>query len=333
MTLSPRRSFSKWHQVVEGTSDPWSAADIAAARLVGDTVSDVIIQVRSVRMLLAEDQLSLVRRQVAQSAQPVIIADATGLILELNAAVAALLPDPERRPQTVVELLPLFVDPDQVERHLEDLLKHRRAWRGEVHLVGPGSATKPLLVRADPVFTSLDRTLGFVLLFTDLTERQAAEAARRGFQAGVIEQRPVMSSPFDSKADLMYRNVRSTIVENAQLAALEIADRVDPARMPQLLEALRASVVRTAEVLRLVYGAPIQKPPAWKHRSVSLARRRCGKLTTILDGLLAASDNSRVLYSHPDEPRFELYAADVSCRARWLARLCDCGFQTASWPG
>jgi hypothetical protein len=114
----------------------------------------------------------------------------------------------------------------------------------------------PLLVRADPVFTSLDRSLGFVLLFSDLTDRKAADAARRRFQEGVIEQRPTISGRLDSKADLFFRNVLSTIVENAQLAALEIADRVDPARMPQMLESLRASVARTAEVLRyLVWHA------------------------------------------------------------------------------
>jgi hypothetical protein len=89
-----------------------------------------------------------------------------------------------------------------------------------------------------------------VLLFTDLTERKAAEAARRGFQEGVMEQRPSMSGQLDTRSDLLFRNILSTIVENAQLAALEIAERIDPARMPQMLEALRASVARTAEVLR-----------------------------------------------------------------------------------
>ena len=78
-SLSPRRSFSQWHQLVEGTADPWSDADLAAARLVGDTVSDVIIQFRSVRLLLAEDQLNQVRQQVEQSGQPVIIADAAAI--------------------------------------------------------------------------------------------------------------------------------------------------------------------------------------------------------------------------------------------------------------
>jgi two-component system, chemotaxis family, sensor kinase Cph1 len=255
-TLSPRRSFSQWHQLVEGTADPWSDADQSAARLVGDTVSDVIIQFRAVRLVLAEDQLNQVRHQVEQSDQSVIIANADGNILKMNAAFGALLPDTALRPQRVVDLLPLFADPEEMQRRIDDLLANRRAWRGEVRLLGPGNSVLPLMVRADPVFTSLDRSVGFVMLFTDLTERKAAEAARRSFQESVIKQQPAMSGRLDSKADLMFRNVLSTIVENAQLAALEIADRVDPVRMPQMLEALRASVARTAEVLsHLVWHA------------------------------------------------------------------------------
>jgi len=256
-TLSPRRSFSQWHQLVEGTSDPWSDADIAFARLVGETVSDVIIQFRSVRMLLAADQLNQVRRQVEQSAQPVVIVDAGGRILKTNTAFDALLPDLSGAPDRVADLLPLFDDPQDVGRRLDDLVTNRHAWRGEVLLAGRNGVQTPLLVRGDPVFASLDRTLGFVLLFTDLTERKAAEAARRSFQKGVMEQRPSVPAQFDSKADLQFRSILSTIGENAQLAALEIADRVDPAHMPQMLEALRASVARTAEVLRsLLWHVP-----------------------------------------------------------------------------
>ncbi|PPQ34707.1 GAF domain-containing protein [Rhodopila globiformis] len=270
-TLSPRRSFAQWHQLVEGTSDPWSEADIAFARLVGETVSDVIIQFRSVRMLLAEDQLNQVRRQVEQSAQPVMIADADGRILKTNAAFDALLPDLPGRPAEVADLLPLFNDPREVGRRLDDLVTHRHAWRGEVVLAGRNSVQTPLLVRGDPVFTSLDRILGFVLLFTDLTERKAAEAARRSFQEGVMEQRPSVPAQFDSSTDLQFRSILSTIGENAQLAALEIADRVDPAHMPRMLEALRASVARTAEVLRsLLWHVPRQgRTPPMSGRDVS----------------------------------------------------------------
>ena len=41
----------------------------------------------------------------------------------------------------------------------------------------------------------------------------------------------------------------SAVVENAQLAAMEITDGLDTARMPAMLESVRTSVARTAEVL------------------------------------------------------------------------------------
>ncbi len=248
-TLSPRRSFAQWHQVVEGTADPWSDADLAAARLIGETVTDVVIQFRAVRLLIAEDQLEQVRHQVQQAEPPVVIADADGQILQINLAFAALLPPRSKRPSSLSDLRSLFAERDDEKRDLWDLTKTRRAWRGEVRLEGPDGVVTPLLVRADPVFARQNRALGFVLMFTDLTERKAAEIARKRFQEAVIEERRPMSGLLDSKADLIFRNLLSTIVENAQLAALEIADGVDPADMPGRLETVRASVARTSEML------------------------------------------------------------------------------------
>jgi light-regulated signal transduction histidine kinase (bacteriophytochrome) len=89
--LSPNRPFAQWHQVVEGASDPWTPADLTAARLIGASVTDVIVQFRSVRILIAQDQLEQVRRQVRASDQHVVVANAQGEILEANPAFAALL--------------------------------------------------------------------------------------------------------------------------------------------------------------------------------------------------------------------------------------------------
>ena len=68
-----------------------------------------------------------------------IIADASGNILKLNAAVAALLPDTTTQPRSVADLLPLFANSDEIERHLDDLVVNRRAWRGEVLVAGAGA--------------------------------------------------------------------------------------------------------------------------------------------------------------------------------------------------
>ena len=88
-----------------------------------------------------------------------------------------------------------------------------------------------------------------MLLFSDLTGRRAVDAARRRFQEDIIERHQAMSVQLDSKADLVYRQLLAVVVGNAQLAALEITDGVDLGRMPDMLESVRASVARTAELL------------------------------------------------------------------------------------
>ena len=247
--LSPRRSFAQWHQLVEGTAQAWSPADVSAARLIGNTVADVVLQFRSVRTLIAQDQLDHVSRQVERSDQPVIVADSAGRILLVNRAFERLLPDQRHRLAHLDDLADCFVDAQTVRRHLKELREVQRPWRGEAGLRNAFDAPRPLQVRADPVLSSPGRGLGFVLLFTDLTESKRVEAARRRFQEGIIERHRVMTVPLDSKADLVYRNLLSSVVGNAQLAALEITDGVDMARMPEMLESVRVSVTRTAELL------------------------------------------------------------------------------------
>jgi two-component system, chemotaxis family, sensor kinase Cph1 len=248
--LSPRRSFSQWHQLVEGTAEPWTPADLTAARLIGDSVADVVLQFRSVRMLIAQDQLEQVSRQVRLSEQPVIITDSGGRILLTNESFEQLLQGPHPHLESIDDLPAFFSEPTEVRQRLQDLLRHRRTWRGEVGLRGDRRDVKPLLVRADPVFSSPDRVLGFVLLFTDLSERKAADAARRRFQEGIIEGRRFGTERLSSKADLVYQNLASSIVENAQLAALEVTEGVDLGRVPDLLDSIRASAARAAGLLK-----------------------------------------------------------------------------------
>ena len=106
------------------------------------------------------------------------------------------------------------------------------------------------MVRGDRVFSRPGVVLGFVILFSDLTEREAAEDARRRFQEGIVSQHRHLSSPINSRAGLAYRNLLASILQNAQLAALEITDGIDMARMPAMLESIKTSVERAAEVLK-----------------------------------------------------------------------------------
>jgi GAF domain-containing protein len=246
--LSPRRSFAQWHQIVEGTSEPWTPADLTTGRLIGDTMTDVILQFRSVRMLIAQDQLKLVQAQVKQAEQPLIMADAEGRIILVNQGFEALMPAPFGPLETLDALPALFSKPTEIRRRLRDLTKQRRTWRAEVILKLEHGA-RPLLVRADPVFSAPGRVLGFVLLFMDISERRAVDTARRRLQDSIIRGNRAVTARLDTRASLLYQDLLSSVVENAQLAALEITDGSDTARMSEMLESIRSSVTRTADLL------------------------------------------------------------------------------------
>lgn len=246
--LSPRRSFALWHQVVEGTSDAWTSDDLATARLMGESVADVIQQLRSLRVLVTRDQLQDVCGKVQRADQPVAIADAAGTVVLINDAFNALLP-PGCPVRALEDLLALVHAPEEARRNLRALLDQRLSWRGEIEVRTAEGGARAFTVRADPVLSSPQRTLGYVLLLTDLSERKLAEEARRRFQAGVLERHRVTSKPLDSRADLAHRELLASIVGNAQLAALEITDGMDLTRVPRMLESIESSVGRMTDLL------------------------------------------------------------------------------------
>ncbi|HSO80549.1 MAG TPA: histidine kinase, partial [Chromatiaceae bacterium] len=153
------------------------------------------------------------------------------------------------RPGTLADILDLFVDRSEAQRQLLDLQEHLRPWRSETLLLVPEGGGRAFLVRADPVLSSPHQTLGFVIIFNDLSERKAADDARRRFQEGIIAQNKVLAIPLDSKDDLIFRDLLASIVGNAQLAALEISDNLDVTQVPAMLKSVQASVARTTGLL------------------------------------------------------------------------------------
>jgi PAS domain-containing protein len=246
--LSPRRSFSQWHQLVEGTSEPWSPTDLAAAQLIGDSVTDVVLQARALGMLIVQDQLASITRQISGADQPLIVADKDGTLLLCNEALNRLLPAGHPPLRHIEDIAAILLDRAAITRRLRDLLANCRTWRGEVIIADAADAPRTLLVRADPVFSAPGRVLGFVLMFNDISERKAADQARRQFQESVITRRPVLPG-LDANTDVKLQSLLSRVVENAQLAALEITDGTQPSSMPALLASIQASVTRTAAVL------------------------------------------------------------------------------------
>lgn len=249
--LSPRRSFAQWHQVVEGTSDPWSMADRAAAAMIGESVNDVVVQFRALRLLIAQDQLDHMRRQVHAADQQIVVAGPDGQVLESNRALGDTLQSCDHI-ASLDDLPRHFADAGAVAEKLAALRERLTPWRGEATMITATGATRPVAVRADPVLASRDRVLGYVLLFTDLTQRKAANAARERFRHSVMSSQRRLMGRIETGAALAVEALMSRIVDNAQLAALEIADGLDTAGIPETLESVRASVARAAEVLEQI---------------------------------------------------------------------------------
>jgi two-component system, chemotaxis family, sensor kinase Cph1 len=246
--LSPRRSFAQWHQLVEGKSDAWSLAEISSARMIGETVADVALQLRSVRMVIAQDQLETISRQVIRSEQPVIIADVEGRILLLNEAFEQQLRASHPHLPHLRDLGGYFASPAAYRASLDDLLRNKRSWRGELQIDNKGTQPRSLMVRADPVIGAYDRVLGFVLIFSDLSDRKAAETARTRFQDDITSARRP-SLRLDSTANILFQELAASAVENAQLAALEVTHGAEISRMPEMLDSIRSSTSRTLDIL------------------------------------------------------------------------------------
>jgi PAS domain S-box-containing protein len=248
LDLSPRRSFAKWHQIVEGTCEPWTPVELALARMIGETVSDVVLQFRSLRMLIIQDQLEQLKQQIRPSDDLAVIADAKGNILFTNDAFKALLGTSQVKVRNIKDLPPLFSKPAEIRERLGELIRLRRSWNAEIEFAA-ASSTKTLLLRANPVTSSPGRVLGFFLLFFDVTERKAVEAARRRLQDGIVKSHEIESLRLDAEADIEYLRVLSSLTENAQRAALEITDGVDLSRVPEMLGSIRSSMTRSGELL------------------------------------------------------------------------------------
>jgi two-component system, chemotaxis family, sensor kinase Cph1 len=246
--LSPRRSFAQWHQLVEGKSDAWSLAEISSARMIGETVADVALQLRSVRMVIAQDQLETISRQVIRSEQPVVIADVEGRILLLNEAFEQQLRASHPHLPHLRDLATYFASPAEYRASLDDLLRNKRSWRGEIQIDNKGAPQRALMVRADPVIGQHDRVLGFVLIFSDLSDRKAAESARTRFQEDITSTRRP-SLRLDSSANMLFQELAASAVENAQLAALEVTHGAEISRMPEMLDSIRSSTSRTLDIL------------------------------------------------------------------------------------
>jgi light-regulated signal transduction histidine kinase (bacteriophytochrome) len=233
MTLSPRRSFDAWSEIVRGTAVPWSNAERVMARAVGTALVDIIVQVHAVRLLIAEHQLGQIRATLGSSREPVLVVDPAGRVMFANDAFAALMGEGAPPPAPGDAVAALF-EPGQAVGKVLDRLS-LQPWRGEWGLVQAGRPVLPVAVRAEAVPGRDGGLLGFILTLTDLSDVRRAAEARRHLEAAlqVSAQGPRTSD-----------GVLGAILTNASLAAMDIADSAGGPTVAPLLEELEVSARR-----------------------------------------------------------------------------------------
>jgi chemotaxis family two-component system sensor kinase Cph1 len=244
--LSPRRSFAAWSEQVRGTALPWSGSETVLARAFGSSLIDIILQVNAVRLLIAEHQLTQTRMAVANSQEPVIIADANRRVLFANDAFFKLAQRPRDERPTMDEMALLFSEPLLVRTMLASLAEERQAWRGRLELNLGDGAKLPVAVRAEVVPARDGSVLGFFLICADLTDTQRAAAARQRLEQSLAQaalQRGV-GGPGGPEADELI----SAVLANASLAAMDIADGNAGPMIAGLIEEIDSSTQRATSL-------------------------------------------------------------------------------------
>lgn len=256
MELSPRRSFAAWHELVRETSIPWTARETAIAKAIGQSLADIILQIRAVRVLIAEAQLERMRGAVVAAAEPIVIAGEDGRILLANDALARLIGGPFRTPETLRDLAQQFEQPQRMLDLIERLRSDRRPWRGELRLSrGDGGGT-PVALRADPIPQMHGGLFGYIFVLNDLTAREAADHARERLQRAIYAaQRPTTVSELEALQGPMSPDVQalvSAVWANAGVAVSEIADSADLVAIAPLLREIEAATRQAAKLSTLL---------------------------------------------------------------------------------
>lgn len=250
MELSPRSSFAAWSELVRGTALPWSGSELALARAIGASLVDIIVQVNAVRLLIAEHQLAQVRTMVASSDEAVIVCDGRQRTLFANDAFLRLAGCTRAQLDDLAAVANAFVESEAAARAFAAMAGEGHAWRGELTLAGERAT--PVAVRAEVVPARDGTTLGFILMFEDLTEARRVMRAREHLEESLAQAAPTLSGFSGSARES--DELISAILASASLAAMDIADGNMAPSVAPMLEDLEAATRRATALYARIRG-------------------------------------------------------------------------------
>ncbi|MBQ0960490.1 GAF domain-containing protein [Ideonella sp. 4Y11] len=262
MSLSPRRSFAAWSELVRGTAIAWTTAELALGRAFGGALVDIIVQVQAVRLLVAEHQLATVRETVRNAVEAVLVAGPDGRLLFINEACSQLLGPAAALASGTVStdlehLADAFTKPALLRDALAALRTGQAHWRGEM-LLRPqaGDAERPVTVRAEVVPGRDGRPLGYVLTLFDRSQSWRATQARAHLEASLARAMPAAAPAEGLSAGAAATReidpLLGAILTNASLAAMDIADSSASVPTAPMLEELESATRRATSLVERI---------------------------------------------------------------------------------
>lgn len=256
--LSPRRSFAVWTEQVRNTARPWTEQELAIAQLLQVSIFDTIQQVQAIRVLIVARQLASVSRMVERSGEPMVILDERDHILLLNQPLRRLLGMEAHSPETFESLAAHFVNPGDLVDAVRRLRRELQPWVGELSVRGEQGAIA-LAVRADAVPSPEGGILGTMLIFTDLSARRAAEAARERLSEA-LQSGPSGGTLASLSGVAELDEMMAAVLANARTAVMSLSGPVAEAIQPVTLRSIESLTRRAAEVARQMVLFASQPP-------------------------------------------------------------------------
>jgi two-component system, chemotaxis family, sensor kinase Cph1 len=243
---------------IHGRHRPWSAVEQISARLIGESIADVIQQFRAVRVLIAQAQLAQASAKVSLCDQPILITDPDGAVLVTTPAWQRLFDERGIRFGQLLDLASACAESWIAEHQLRSLMTAHRPWRGQICLQRDGVANSHFLIRAEPVLVCPGQVLGFVVALSDCAGQVALRDAGARFQEemlGALREGRLRQAEADGA---VHPRLVSALAGNASRAALDSSESPDAQRGGALVAGVETSLARTCELLsRLVTYAGV----------------------------------------------------------------------------
>ena len=257
LTLSPRRSFAAWSEIVRDTARPWSDGEQALARAFGRSLADIIIQVNCVRLLIADHQLRHTRTRVADARKALLVVDERLRVLFASPSLFEMAGHELQPAHELDALAPVLGDVASLRTCLAQLAEDRRGRSQGWALRTPTGESLEVALRVEVVPDRNGSVLGHFMVFDDLGDVRRANEARQRLNT-VLERSLQRAPDAPGDANVTPDPLLGAMLASAHMAAMDVADAGSLSAVGRLLEDVDASTRRATQLYERLrrFGAP-----------------------------------------------------------------------------